>query len=83
MKRSKYWKKNDKEALKAAEKAIEKFLAEIIKYMPRTQGNKWEICKIYEQLHVAENINFYGAHHNVHTGPQEHNHIDNTKKPSK
>ena len=58
LKRSKFWKKNDKEVLKAAEKAIEFFLAEIIKYMPRTQGNNWEICKIHKQLHVAENINF-------------------------
>ena len=40
-------------------------------------------CKIHEQLHVAENIQLYGAHNNVHTGPQEHNHISNAKKPSK
>ena len=51
--------------------------------MPRSTGNNWEICKIHEQLHVAENIHYYGAHHNVHTGSQEHNHIANTKQPSK
>ena len=39
--------------------------------------------KIHEQLHVILNILFYGAHRNVHTGSQEHNHIQNTKKPSK
>ena len=75
--------KNDKQVLKAAEMVIENFLAEIIKYMPRTQGNNWEICKMHKQLHVAKSIIFYGVHHNVHTGSQEHNHIDNTKKPSK
>ena len=39
--------------------------------------------KVHEQLHVVLNILLYGAHQNVHTGPQEHNHIQNTKKPSK
>ena len=32
---------------------------------------------------MAENIKLFGAHQNVHTGPQEHNHIENTKNPSK
>ena len=27
-------------------------------------------------------ILLFGAHRNMHTGPQEHNHIENTKKPS-
>ena len=51
--------------------------------MPRTEGNEWAICKIHEQLHVAENIKYYCAHNIVHTGPQEHNQIKNTKLPSK
>ena len=41
------------------------------------------IPKIHEQLHVAENIELYGAHRNVHTGPQEHNHIENVKRPGR
>ena len=41
------------------------------------------IPKIHEQLHVAENIELYGAHRNVHTGPQEHNHIQNVKHPAR
>ncbi len=32
---------------------------------------------------MAENIELYGAHRNVHTGPQEHNHIDNVKRPGR
>ncbi|HEY9301929.1 MAG TPA: hypothetical protein VIQ31_37300 [Phormidium sp.] len=56
---------------------------DIIKLIPRTTGNNWDISKIHEQLHVADNIEKYGAHENVHTGPQEHNHIELTKKPSK
>ena len=51
--------------------------------MPQSKGNQWLIPKIHEQLHVADNIKIYGAHQNVHTGLQEHNHIMNTKKPSK
>ena len=58
-------------------------MKEIITLLPRTTGQHWEIVKIHEQLHVILNILFYGAHRNVHTGPQEHNHIQNTKKPSK
>jgi len=58
-------------------------LKEIITLIPRSTGNNWDIVKIHEQLHVAENILLFGAHRNVHTGPQEHNHIQNTKKPSK
>ena len=54
----------------------------IIELIPRMVGNNWHIAKIHEQLHVAENILLYGAHENVHTGQQEHNHIENTKKPS-
>ena len=80
LKRFTFQKKNDIEALKATEMAIEKFLTENIQYMTRTQSNNSENGKIHKQLHLAENINCYGAHHNIHTGPQEHNHIDNTKK---
>ena len=67
----------------SAQQAIEKLLQSIIKLMPRSTGQVWEISKIHEQLHVAENIEYFGAHQNVHTGPQEHNHIANTKKPSR
>ena len=38
---------------------------------------------MHEQLHVAENIELYSAHRNVHTGPQEHNHIENVKRPGR
>ena len=49
---------------------------------PRTIGQNWRIPKIHEQLHIAAYIVLFGAHRNMHTGPQEHNHIENTKKPS-
>ena len=83
LKKETFWEINDNGALQRAQHAIETLLKEIITLMPRTKGNNWEIVKIHEQLHVAENIVLYGAHGNVHTGPQEHNHIQNTKKPCK
>ena len=78
-----FWKIDDDSTFHNLELAIENLLQDIITLMPRTKGNQWAICKIHEQLHVAENIRYYGAHNNVHTGPQEHNHIHNTKKTSK
>ena len=74
---------DDKNALLKAQHAIETLLKEIITLIPRSTGNNWEIVKFHEQLHVPENIDLFGAHRNVHTGPQERNHIQNTKKPSK
>jgi hypothetical protein len=82
LKHDTYWKYNDTLQMYNVQKAIEKLLRQIIHLMPRTTGNNWEIAKMHEQLHVAENIYLFGAHRNVHTGPQEHNHIENTKKPS-
>lgn len=83
LKKETYWHVDDNNALLKAEHAIETLLKEIITLIPRSTGNNWDIVKIHEQLHVAENILLFGAHRNVHTGPQEHNHIQNTKKPSK
>ena len=83
LKQSVYWKRNDMQTFYNVKKAIEKLLLDLIRLFPRTTGNKWAIAKIHEQLHVAENIQYFGAHNNIHTGPQEHNHIRNTKKPSK
>ena len=83
LKLDKYWKQGDHFTYHKAQPAIENLLQQIITLMPRTTGNNWEIVKIHDQLHVAENINLFVAHQNVHTGPQEHNHILNTKNPSK
>ena len=78
-----YWKYSDTGTFHDVQEAIATLLRQIIACVPRTTGNNWEIAKIHEQLHVAENILLFGAHRNVHTGPQEHNHIENTKRPSR
>ena len=83
LKLNRYWERDDNQTFYNVEVAIEKLLNQIITLMPRTEGNEWAINKIHEQLDVAENIKYYGAHSNVHTGPQEHNHIKITKLPSK
>ena len=49
---------------------------------PWSKGCQWKIPKMHEQLHIADNIQLFGAHRNIHTGPQEHNHIENAKRPS-
>jgi len=52
---------------------------QLVHLLPRKTGCEWKIPKIHEQLHIAHNIHLFGAHQNIHTGPQEHNHIENTK----
>ena len=47
------------------------------------QDHQWKISKLHKQLHFSHSIYLYGSHQNIHTGPQEHNHIANKKKPSK
>jgi len=45
------------------------------KSLAQRKGEGWNITKLHEQFHVPEDIHHHGNHHNVHTGPQEHNHI--------
>ena len=78
-----FWKQLDTTTFERAQKAVETIANQIIQLMPRNTGNGWNIPKLHELLHVIENIFLFGASRNVHTGPQEHNHILNTKKTSK
>lgn len=60
LKRKTYWKYEDDATMYDAQKAIEQLLNDIVKLMPRSEGNAWAIPKIHEQLHIAESINIYG-----------------------
>ena len=51
----------------SAQQAIEKLLQSIIKLMPISTGQNWDISKVHKQLHDPENIESFGAHQNVHT----------------
>ena len=83
LKKEEYWDCQDMDALEIANEAIRVTVKMLKVLFPCTKGCEWNIPKMHEQLHVAANILLYGAHRNIHTGPQEHNHIENVKHPSK
>ena len=58
-------------------------LAELVNLWPRDTGQGWQTAKHHEQIHVPDDIASFGAHQNYHTGPSEHNHIDNIKRLAK
>jgi len=80
LKKDEYWDCNDMKALECAKIAICKTVNQLVHLFPRSTGSQWNIPKLHEQLHIAHNIHLWGSHKNIHTGPQEHNHIDNAKK---
>lgn len=83
LKKDEYWAGNDMEALHVAKTAICKSVSQLFRLFPWTSGCQWKVPKMQEQLQIAHNIHLFGAHHNVHAGPQEHNHIENAKNLSK
>ena len=58
-------------------------LSQLVALWPQECGQGWQTAKHHEQMHVPDDIEAYGAHQNYHTGPSEHNHIDNIKKMAK
>jgi hypothetical protein len=83
LKKDLYWKAGDVLAKEAAKMAIRTMLAELVLLWPRESGNGWQTAKHHEQIHVPDDIDSLGAHQNYHTGPSEHNHIDNIKRLAK
>ncbi len=81
LKKEEYWDCQDKDALHSAKEAITTTIDMLKRLFPRTEGSQWNIPKIHEQEYIAENIQLFGAHQNIHTSPQEHNHINNVKRP--
>jgi hypothetical protein len=82
LKKEEYWDLNDNESLQCPKSSIFETFKRLKVLFPRSTGNQWKIPKLHEQLHVAYYIWLYGCHQNIHTGPQERNHIANSKKPS-
>lgn len=80
LKKEEYWHRNDSEAFQTAKTAIWVLTNRLQTLFPRKL--LWKIPKIHEQLHIVMYILLFGAHRNMHTGSAEHNHIENTKKPS-
>jgi hypothetical protein len=77
-----YWDINSKEQYEIVKDAVPTLLHELINRIPRKTDNGWDIPKIHEQLYVPCYIQMFGAHHNLHMGPAEHNHIELSKQPA-
>ena len=75
LKRDKFWMATDHAACAAATQSIKLMMQQIQDLWPRNEGLCWSLTKLHEQFHVPVDIHRHGNHKNVHTGPQEHNHI--------
>ena len=75
LKRDTFWMATDDTACAAATQSIRLMMQQIQSLWPRTGGLCWSLTKLHEQFHVPMDIHRNGNHKNVHTGPQEHNHI--------
>jgi hypothetical protein len=79
LKKDQYWDCGDSNAMLEAEDASCKLMSQLMKLWPRDKGQGWEKPKFHETRHYAFNIHMFGKPGNWHSGPQEHNHIDNVK----
>ena len=75
LKQDTFWMVNDHEACADALKSIKIMMDQLQSLWPREASLEWNLTKIHEQFHVPMDIHRMGNHKNVHTGPQEHNHI--------
>jgi Plavaka transposase len=75
LKQDTFWMANDHEACQDAIRSIKIMMDQLQTLWPRKDGLIWNLTKIHEQFHVPVDIHRNGNHKNVHTGPQEHNHI--------
>jgi hypothetical protein len=75
LKQDKFWMVNDHTACQEATRSIKIMMDQLQSLWPREDGLEWNLTKIHEQFHVPMDIHRMGNHKNVHTGPQEHNHI--------
>ena len=83
LKKDEYWHRGDEQSLDDAKHAIATLLSETVVHFDRSSGQGWSIPKFHELLHIANNIRLWGSHQNIHSGPQEHNHIANIKQPAR
>lgn len=61
----------------------ERLMNYVNKYAHRTEFMQWCIIKFHMVAHITRNALDFGVPANIDTSPMEHNHIDNSKKPSK
>ena len=75
LKQDKFWLASDEAACAYATQTIKIMMGQIQRLWPRKMGLKWLLTKLHEQFHVPRDIHRNGNHNNVHSAPQEHNHI--------
>jgi hypothetical protein len=75
LKQDHYWMVGDMDACIAATKSIRIMARQLQALWPRRKGLKWALTKLHEMFHVPLDIHRNGKHYNVHSGPQEHNHM--------
>lgn len=75
LKQDTFWLASDTTARDNASTSIRVMMQQLQALWPRKAGLEWNLTKLHEQFHVPEDIHRNGRHKNVHTGPQEHNHI--------
>ena len=83
LKQDTFWMAHDTDACAQATAAIKIMMSQLQTLWPRDDGLEWNITKLHEQFHVPMDIHRHGNHKNVHSGPQEHNHIDIKKAARK
>jgi hypothetical protein len=83
LKQETFWMAEDQEACDAATTSIKIMMDQLQTLWPRRDGLEWNLTKLHEQFHVPADIQRMGNHKNVHTGPQEHNHISIKKAARK
>jgi hypothetical protein len=83
LKKDSYWRRGDHQTFSDVKLAVCKLMSELQDNLKRTKGAGWFIPKLHELHHIANNIRLWGAHSNIHSGPQEHNHIANVKRPGR
>ena len=75
LKQDHYWMADDIAACHAATQSIKTMMRQLQTLWPRKAGLRWFLTKIHEQFHVPLDIHRHGCHTNVHSAPQEHNHL--------
>jgi hypothetical protein len=82
LKQDTFWMANDHQACQDAVALTRIMMRQVQSLWPCETGLEWNLPKMHKQLHVPEDIQQHGNHKNIHTGPQEQNHI-NIKKAAK
>ena len=75
LKQDHYWRADDMVSCNEGTASIKIMMMQLQALWPRQTGLEWNLTKLHEQFHLRMDIHRHGRHRNVHTGPQEHNHI--------